>query len=82
MLKETVDSNGKKGYEFNGNFFTSKESFWLQITRFGAVFFGGPILIYISLAYKTLPNSVRIVLFLLGILAIWSNGLSYLREMK
>lgn len=82
ILEESVNTNGNKVYLFNGNTFTSKDSFWLQMTRVTAIFLGGPFLIYVAFSNINFPNYYRIIFFILGVLAIWSNSLSYLRELE
>lgn len=82
LLQESVNTNGEKVYLFNGNTFTSKQSFWLQITRVTAIFIGGPFLIWFAFYQPQLSNVLRVLFFILGVLAIWSNSISYLREMK
>lgn len=81
LLKESVNTKGEKVYLFNGNTFTSKDVFWLQVVRLADVFLIGPFLIYIS-TIKTLPVHLRVLLFVIGLGTIFYNGLNYLREIK
>ncbi len=82
LLQESVNTNGEKIYLFNGNTFTDKQSFWLQITRMSAIFIGGPFLIYFAFSNAPISIYFRALFFILGVLAILSNSISYLREIK
>ena len=53
-----------------------------QIIRWLDVFLVAPFLIYTGVAYKQLPDAVRVSLIILGIATAWYNGNNYLKYQK